>query len=174
MHTIFHGSGEGGGTEGSVDQVVKPPHDFLARLYALHGEVSKWTSERVKKRRKKREKAEGGGASLTVLSFVLTYRTRHAIESLSRLLALNCQINARVAESAPRLPPQPAAPRSPRYASSRSPRYRWRLSIPPFHCLNRIIAFSRPAPPPKFLTREFTPHADYFQRRRHRVPSRYL
>lgn len=81
VHTIFHGSGEGGGTEGSVDQVVKPPHDFLARLYALHGEVSKWTSERVKKRRKKREKAEGGGGEshCTLVRTHVPYSTRDRI-----------------------------------------------------------------------------------------------
>lgn len=69
--------------------------------------------------------------SLTVLSFILTYRTRHAIES-------RAFVSIKLPDKRTRRRARPSR----RYASSRSPRYRWRLSIPPFRCLHRNYRLS--------------------------------
>lgn len=124
------------------------------RLPAFPGEVSEREKERESERRRE------GRVSLAVLSFVLTYRTRHAIES-------RAFVSIKLRDKRTRRRVHPSRP--PRYAPSRSPRYRWRLSILPFHCLHRIIAFLVPSFLPrqifgaKFLTRDFTLHANYFQ-----------
>jgi len=79
-------------------QVVKqPPHDFLARAIPSGGET-----ERDTERERGGEGGEEGGEP-GAAACALSFRARIVLDTRSnraRLLALNCQINARIAECA--------------------------------------------------------------------------
>jgi len=98
-----------------------------ARLCAFPGEMCVCVCVCVCERESERTESH---------SFVLTYRTRHAIES-------RAFVSIKLPDKRTRHRVHSLLPS--RYASSRSPRYRWRLSILPFRCLHKIIAFLVPS-----------------------------